>query len=222
MRKRFIVLTIVATLFAAGILTVTVPFIVLSVKTNSLQADYTYLRKDAKYSTKVGVEGVELVTQHISCGYATIEMMSSFYGAKVSEDDLSAKNNGNISTSSSGGFLSELSRSIPSKKFVDKKYLKNDELLKDVHDSLDKGNPVAVEWAAYYEKEWTLHLSLVSEIDIGGDQVTVYNPYGYIEYLTLSEFLGRTTFTSFEKIPPALGFGFAFGIFDKNAVFHAE
>ena len=171
---------------------------------------------------KVEVEGVNLVKQHISCGYATIEMMSEFYGDKVTEDNLDKKNNGGVSTSSTKGFYNEINDSIKNKEFVSKTYLKNDVLLKEIHASLKNNNPVAIEWAAKYEDEWTLHFSLVTSLDLNGDNATVYNPYGYIETLNISEFLDRTTFEAFESMPLFLNFGFAFGAFDKNAIFYLK
>ena len=168
------------------------------------------------------VEGIELVTQHISCGYATIEMMSSFYGNKVSEDDLSNKNNGSVTTSSSSGFLKEVSASIPNKTFIEQRYLKNDELLKNIHSALSNNSPVAIEWAAKYEESWTLHFSLISGLDLKNDKVTVYNPYGYIENISVDEFIDRATFSAYEKMPLFLNFGFAFGAFHKNTIFYAR
>ena len=115
MKKRFIIipLAIVGTL----LLGVSIPFIILGIRTASLDTGYQYLKEDKTYSSKAEVNGLELVTQHISCGYATIEMMSSYYGNKVTEDELETKNNGGISTSSSNGFLAEVNDSIKNKTF---------------------------------------------------------------------------------------------------------
>ena len=199
-----------------------IPFAVLGIKTNNIKTDYSYLKEDSIYATKVEVTGVELVTQHISCGYATIEMLSSFYGKRVTEDELSNKNNGSVSTSSSSGFRKEINESISSKSFVEESYLKNDILLKSIHDSLSLNNPVAIEWAAKYENEWTLHFSVVGGLDLKNDNVTIYNPYGYIENITLDEFINRTSFQAYENMPLFLNFGFAFGAFHKNTVFYAK
>ena len=216
------VITIVSIVVVALALAVLIPFTILSVRTDSLNADYSYLKEDETYSSKVEVEGVELVTQHISCGYACIEMLSTYYGNKVSEDDLDAKNNGAVSTSSSSGFLKEVNRSIPDKEFVKQSYLKNDILLKKIHNSLSKNNPVAIEWAAKYEGEWTLHFSVVTSLNIAGDAVKVYNPYGSIESISIDEFLGRISFKSYQNLPLFLNFGFAFGAFEKNTIFYAK
>lgn len=220
-KKKIIIISIVGGIILSLSLAVAIPFIILGVRSNSIKSDYAYLKEDSNYNYKVEINDLKLVTQHVSCGYATIEMISTYYGKKVSEDDLDKKNS-SISTSSSKGFLNEINQSIPSKNFVMNTYLKNDELLKAIHTSIKNGNPVAVEWAAKYEDEWTLHFSVVSGLDIAGDNVTIYNPYGYIENIHIEEFINRTTFEAYNNMPLFLNFGFAFGAFDKNAIFYCE
>ncbi len=217
MKKKLII--IIAAIISVLALAVATPFAILGIRTASLSKDYSYLKEDEKYSLKVEVEGLELVSQHISCGYASIEMISAYYGNKVTEDDLSTKNKGAISTSSSDGFLKEIKRSISEKKFVKHSYLKHDKLLKEIHESLSKSNPVAIEWAAKYEGEWTLHFSVVTGLDISTDNVEIYNPYGYIENIKVDEFIGRISFKSYQNLPLFLNFGFAFGAFEKNTIF---
>lgn len=221
MKKKLIV-TISSIIVSCIALAVVIPFAILGVKTESVKNDYSYLKSDEIYNSKVEVLGIELVEQHVSCGYATIEMMSAFYGDKVSEDDLDARNKGGVSTSSSNGFLKEINKSITSKTFVKRSYLKNDSLLKNIHDSLANNNPVALEWAAKYNDEWTLHFSLVSGMDLTNDEMTIYNPYGYIEKISVEEFIGRTTFESYKNIPLFLNFGFAYGAFEKNTIFYVK
>ncbi len=217
--KRVIVISVSA-LVGAVVLAIAIPFTVLAVKTANIKSDYAYLIEDAKYKTAVEVEGLEHVTQEISCGYATIEMMSAFYGERVSEETLSERNNGAITTSSSSGFLDEINKTIKDKEFKKSSYLKNDELLKEIHDSLSSNNPVAIEWAAKDKDEWTLHFSVISALDLEGDNITVYNPYGYIEHLPIDTFIKRSTFEAYEDMPLFLNFGFAFGAFEKNTIFH--
>ncbi len=223
MKKKSIIILASSILVGSIGLAILIPFSILGIRTANIKNDYSYLRENDKYSTKVEVDGVDLVTQHISCGYATIEMLSNFYGDKVTEDDLSNKNKGGISTSSSDGFLKEINSSIPNKTFVKRNYLKNDVLLKEIHESLSKQNPVAIEWAAKDESgTWTLHFSVVTGLDISSDNVRVNNPYGLVENITLKEFIDRTTFEAYKNMPLFLGFGFAYGAFDKNTIFYAK
>ena len=219
-KKKKIVLSIIIGLSSALVLAVLFPFAVLGIRTLSIKNNYSYLKEDDRYNIKQEVAGIELVKQEISCGYATIEMMSAYYGNKITEDELSQKNKGNISTSSSDGFLKELRKSVPDQVFVKHSYLNNDILLKEISIALTGERPVAIEWAAKYETEWTLHFSLVTSIDIKNDNVTVYNPYGYIENITIDEFISRTTFEAYKNIPLFLNFGFAFGAFEKNTIFY--
>ena len=221
-KKKKLIIIIISAVVATLALAVAIPFSILGIRTASLKSDYSYLKDDTHYSNKVEIDSIELVTQHISCGYATIEMMSNYYENKVTEDDLSIKNNGGISTSSSDGFLKEINKSIPTKSFIKHSYLKHDVLLKEIRDSLSNGEPVAIEWAAKYENEWTLHFSLVSGMDLSSDIITIYNPYGYIENITADEFINRTSFNAYNKMPLFLNFGFAFGAFEKNTIFYAK
>ena len=220
-KTKIIIITSISSFVLALALATAIPFTVLAVKTNNLKSDYSYLKEDITYKEKVEVVGLELVKQHISCGYASIEMISSYYGNKVTEDDLDNRNDA-ISTSSTNGFLKEINKSITSKTFIKRTYLKHDVLLKEIHDSLKNNNPVAIEWAAKYENEWTLHFSVVSSLDLSSDNVTVYNPYGYIENVSINEFINRTTFKAYKNIPLFLNFGFAFGAFHKNSIFYAK
>ena len=220
-KKSKIIIGITCGVVGALALAVAIPFTVLGIRTANLEADYSYLRNVADYTDKVEIKGIELVKQHVSCGYASIEMISSYYGNKVTEDELDARN-GAVSTASSDGFLKEIKKCIPNKDFVMRSYLKHDVLLKEVHDSLKKNNPVSLEWAAKYENEWTLHFSVITGLDIANDNIIINNPYGYIENITIKEFIDRASFKAYKNIPLFLNFGFAFGAFGKNTIFYAK
>ena len=221
-KTRIIIFSISGFLITVG-LVIGIPFAIYGGKSAAINKKYDYLRSDKNYSKKVEISGLNLVTQHISCGYATIEMLSDYYGSKVTEDELSEKNKGSISTSSTNGFAKEIKRTIPSKQFSKMTYLPNDAYLKTIHTSLMNNNPVAIEWAAKDDSgAWTLHFSVVTGLDLGSDNVTIYNPYGYIENIDVNSFIERTTFKAYKKMPGFLSFGFAFGAFDKNALFYVS
>ena len=221
MKKKKIIIVAISGVVGALALAVAIPFAILGIRTASIKSDYAYLKEDTNYSNKVNIEGIELKKQDISCGYATIEMMSNYYGNKVDEIELGKRNNGAITTSSSNGFLKEINKTITSKTFVKRSYLKNDELLKEIHDSIKNNNPVAIEWAALYEDTWTLHFSLISGLDLENDNITIYNPYGYIENISINEFIDRSTFKAYKNMD-FMAFGFAYGAFEKNTVFYAK
>ena len=223
MKKKKLIIILASSLVGALAIGVGVPFIVLGIKTASIDNDYSYLKDDNEYSLGVSLsKPLNLKKQDVSCGYASIEMISDYYGNKVDEIELSKRNNGAITTQTSDGFLKEINKTIPNKEFVKKSYLKNDELIKEVYGAIKNENPVAIEWAAKYEDEWTLHFSVITAIDYKNDNVEVYNPYGYIENISIKEFIDRASFKAYEHLPMFLGFGFAYGAFEKNTIFYAK
>ena len=220
--KKKLIIVIASSLVGALTLGVGVPFVVLGIRSVTIDNEYSYLVEDKDHYEKVSVSGLNLKKQDVSCGYATIEMLSEYYGDKVTEIELGKRNDGAITTQSSNGFLKEVNKTITTQTFIKKSYLKNDELLKEIYQSLKNNNPVAIEWAAKYDDEWTLHFSVVTAIDFPCDDVTIYNPYGYTEDLTLKEFIDRTSFKAYENLPFFLAFGFAYGAFEKNTIFYAK
>ena len=115
-----------------------------------------------------------------------------------------------------------MNKQFPNYKTTMYKYLKSTELIDKVYESLSNGIPVPFEWAAKYKDEWTLHYSLIIGIDIPNDKITIANPYGYIEEVTIKEFINRTSFESYENMPIFLKLGFGLGIFEKNTIFIVE
>ncbi len=99
------------------------------------------------------------------------------------------------------------------------KYLTNTELIDVLYDNLAAGIPIPFEWAAKYGDEWTLHYSLLTGMDIPNNKVTAANPYGYVEEISIDEFLQRTSFEAWENMPLYLKMAFAIGVFEKNTVF---
>ena len=220
-KKKLIILIITGVVSALG-LAVLIPFSILGMRTASMEVDYAYLLEDTSYNDKLEITGINLKKQDVSCGYATIEMMSEYYGDKVDEIQLSIRNEGAITTQSSNGFLKEVNKTITNKSFVKRSFLKHDNLLKEIHDSIKNNNPVAIEWAAKLEDEWTLHFSLITGVDYSNDNITIYNPYGYIENITTKEFISRASFQAYDNMPLFLAFGFAYGAFEKNTIFCAK
>ena len=115
-----------------------------------------------------------------------------------------------------------MKKQFPKYKTTMYKYLKNTELIDKVYSSLKEGIPVPFEWAAKYKEVWTLHYSLIVGMDIPNDKVTVLNPYGLEENITIKEFLNRTSFKAYKNIPFYFKLAFAFGIFEKNTIFIVE
>ena len=214
-RKKKIFILSAAGVASALVLGTAIPFTVYGIRSSLIENDYTYLLNEHKIAD-VQIEGVPLVKQEVSCGYAIIEMLSGYYGDPVTEEELFSRNGKRVTTATTKGFVVEIKKTIPNVEYSSKQYLKNDELLLSINESLLEGKPVAVEWAAKLEDEWTLHWSIVTGMN--QNAITIHNPYGYIEEITYQEFISRTTFKTFENMPVGYHFGFAYAFFGKNTV----
>lgn len=195
-----------------------VAFTILAIKSNDIDNDFSTIFKSEKYNRSVSVDGVKVITQDVSCGYAVIEMFSAWDGGNTTENSL-YQDYGKVVTSTGKSFCEEFNKQFPKYDTTMYKWLKNTELVDKAYESLANGIPVPFEWAAKLNDEWTLHYSLMIGMDIPSNKVMVANPYGYIEIVSIEELLDRTSFKAFENMPFFYRMGFAFSIFEKNTIF---
>ena len=191
------------------------------IRAAKMKNDYTDIFKNEKYNKPVFVQGITVFPQNYSCGYAVIQMISQWNNSGLTEEVL-YKEHGKIVTSTGKAFAKEMNRKFPEYKTRMYKYLKNTELIDKVYESLATGVPVPFEWAAKKDGEWTLHYSLITGLDVPGNKITIANPYGFVEEMSMEEFLKRTSFDAYEEMPLFIKFGFAYGVFEKNTVFILE
>ncbi len=212
-----IILIVIALLIvvAVGLL------IKLQSRTRQILTDYSEIYEHEKYRTPVYVEEVETITQDVSCGYACIEMFSSWNGGSLTEEDLYDEY-GKVVTSTGDKFCEEMNKRFPEYTTTIHKYMTNTALIDAAYDNLANGLPVPFEWAAKYGDVWTLHYSLLVGMDIPNDKITVANPYGYVEELSVDEFLQRTSFEAYENMPFYFRLAFATGMFEKNTIFTVQ
>ena len=218
MKIKKIVLISTCTLILIVIIVAVVSLLILKSRTNGIQDDYSYVYYDQKYSDPVYIEGIKTIKQDVSCGYAVLEMLSSWAGGNITEESL-LESYGRVVTSTGQSFCDEMNKSIPEFSTRMKKWLKNSEFIDTIYEILSNGIPVPIEWAAESDGLWTLHYSIVIGADIPGDSIIIANPYGYIEDISFEEFLERTTFEAYTDMPLFLKLGFAFGVFEKNTLF---
>ena len=208
----------IAVVLGAAVCAVVVALVVLQVRTGAMLDDWTGIYDDDRYRTPVSVEGVEVIEQDVSCGYAVIEMFSAWSGGDITEESLYDQY-GSVVTSTGPSFCDEMNKQFPQYTTTMRSWLTDTELLDALYQSLARGMPVPIEWAAKLGDDWTLHYSLVTGMDVPADRITVANPYGYTEQLPIADFLSRTSFEAYGDMPLFLRLGFAFGIFEKNAIF---
>ena len=215
------ILIIFAALIMVPVLTAAVAMAILHVRTRSILDDFSSVYQNEKYQTPIMIEEVDVIKQDVSCGYAVIEMFSKWNKGQITEQSLYDQY-GKVVTSTGKAFCAEMNKQFPEYTTTMSKYLKNSELIDQIYENLADGIPVPIEWAALYGDEWTLHYSLIISADIPGDKITVANPYGYCEEISVAELLDRTSFEAYEDMPLFLKLGFAFGIFEKNTLFRVR
>ena len=216
-KQKRILITVTSIILAAAVIC-TAAFIRLQIRSRSLHDDYQTILDSGRFQQSVSVDGVEVITQDVSCGYAVIEMFAKWCGKDITEESLYAEY-GKVITSTGGKFCREMNKRFPEYTTSIHKYLTDSELIDMAYGSLQNGIPVPFEWAALYGDDWTLHYSLIIGMDIPNDRVSIANPYGYYEEITVGELLERTSFEAYEKMPLFLRLAFAFGVFEKNTVF---
>lgn len=197
-------------------------FGLLKIKTNKILDDYSNIYKDEKYQQSYLIDDIDVIKQDVSCGYAVIELFARWNNNFDLTENSLYDEYGKVVTSTGKSFEKEMNKQFSDYTTTMYKYLKSSELIDKVYSSLANGVPVPFEWAAKYENTWTLHYSLIIGIDVASDKITISNPYGYLEEISIEEFISRTSFKAYEKMPIFLKFGFAFGIFEKNAIFIVE
>ncbi len=168
-KKILIILAVVSVILAV---TATVSLAILQKRTNEINDDISGIYTDERYSDPVFVNGVDVIKQNVSCGYAVIEMFSSWSGHSVTEKSLYDQY-GKVVTSTGNSFCKEMNKQFPEYKTTICKYLKNTEYIDAVYESLSDGIPVPFEWAALYDGEWTLHYSLIIGADIPADKLSI-------------------------------------------------
>ena len=221
MKKTKKIFLIIGIIIMIPVVTVVIALAAEYMRTESLINDYSSIYEDSKYSKALYVEGVEVIKQDVSCGYAVIEMFSNWNGGHITEESLFSEH-GKVVTSTGKSFCAEMNRQFPQYRTTMHKNLKSTEMIDLIYENLSEGIPVPFEWAALCDGEWTLHYSLVTGAAILGNKITAANPYGYYEELSIEDFLSRTSFEAYDNMPFFIKLGFAFGIFEKNTVFSVQ
>ena len=206
-------------IIALLVIVILIAFVNVNNKTRNIRNDYSTIYTDSKYQQSLLISNANYIKQDVSCGYAVIEMFAKWNGNNNLTEKTLYDEYGKVVTSTGKSFEKEMNKQFPEYETTMYKYLSNTELVDKVYTSLSNGIPVPFEWAAKLDGVWTLHYSLIVGMDIPNDIVTILNPYGYEEKITVKELLDRTSYEAYENMPIFLKFGFAFGIFEKNTIF---
>ena len=108
-KKILIILAVVSVILAVA---APVSLAILQKRTNEIHDDISGIYTDERYSDPVFVNGVDIIKQNVSCGYAVIEMFSSWSGHSVTEKSLYDQY-GKVVTSTGNSFSKEMNKQFP-------------------------------------------------------------------------------------------------------------
>lgn len=120
---KIILITIICLLLVIAGIAVTA-LIIQKSRTDSINDDFSAVFSDEKYAAPVSVDGVEVITQDVSCGYAVIQMFSSWCGGDITEQMLYDKY-GSVVTSTGASFCEEMNKQFPQYSTTMHQYLTN-------------------------------------------------------------------------------------------------
>jgi hypothetical protein len=172
---------------------------------------------------KVSVSGVALYTQPdgFTCGVTSISIVASFLQQKdippealIEKYDLEAGMQADL-------FTEILKSELPAYNIEYKQNLSNTDLILSIHDQLLNSIPVPIFFGAanpYNEPYNDFHASVVTGLDLVTRQVTILNAYGYIEEISLDEFLNRMSYRPTRDYPLIQKAVLRLGLMDKNCI----
>ena len=95
-----------------GVIVIVSAIAIMEYKTYKINDNYSSVFTDEKYAEAVSVKDIPVITQSVSCGYATIEMFSSWNGSDITETALFDEY-GKVVTSTGKSFSEEMNRRFP-------------------------------------------------------------------------------------------------------------
>jgi hypothetical protein len=139
-----------------------------------------------------------------TCGITSVTIMSNYFNKTDYEvSDLIKKHNAN-GGASFDDIKKWLQLELPDKNIVFKSKTTNEEMIRNIHTSLHKNNPVLISFGApnpFNKPFYDFHASVVYGINLDIEIITIANAYGYVEEISLVDFLNRMSFAEADKYP---------------------
>jgi hypothetical protein len=140
-----------------------------------------------------------------TCGITTVTIISNYFNNTDYEaNDLIEKYSITAGGASDSDLMEWLREELPERTIAYKSNGTDEEMIRDIHASLNDNSPVMISFAApnpYNEPYYDFHGSVVFGIDLDNETIMIANSYGYIEAISLVDFLNRMSFTEIDKFP---------------------
>ncbi len=219
----------VVLIILASLLVIAGAFLVYVLIDTAPLKDVSHLQTevDAMNPQTVSVEGVKLLTQPdgFTCGETTICVTASFCGQKeITPQELITQYQTKGSMNPAR-FVEILSQELPGYTVTYRHNLNDAELLQGIHDQLQQGIPVPVFFGApnpFNKPYYDFHASVVTGLDLAGQQVTIANVYGYEEKISLTDFINRMSYRGTGNYPFVQKAVLKLGMMDKNTYIMME
>jgi hypothetical protein len=167
---------------------------------------------------KIELNGISVKEQPDSttCGITIVTVMSNYFNCTDYEvSDLLNKHNSKGTTDAAELLQLEL----PGREVNFISNVTNDKMIRDIHASLSRGNPIAVYFGApnpYNKPYFDSHGSVIYGINLDSKTITIANSYGFSEEISLVDFLNRMSYAERNKYTSAQRFLWKFLAVSKN------
>jgi hypothetical protein len=217
---------------------ISVGMLIYQTVTDALTNDsVSVLGRRAKFNNNVRAHGLLTRDEEEHKGFAGIEAVARYLGIETPVPANIRKEN-----RTNSDFRSELKRVFPDLEIRQYSNMKNSDFIELIYDEIDAGNAVIVFHSVEkHEKhseeseeetrenesgenggqEFEMRYSLVVDVNIRSDRMTLNDPHGYIIRYPLNEFIQSTRFENYE-MPFYHKFAFTFRIYSKNTVYVIE
>jgi len=172
----------------------------------------------------IELDNISIKTQPnaYTCGMTTVTVVSNYFNnADYEVNDLIKKYNAS-NGSNDNDMKKWLQGELPGRIIVHESNGTNENMIKNIHSSLDNNNPVVIFFGApnpYNEPYYDFHASLIYGINLDNETMTIANSYGYREEISLADFLNRMQYTEINKYPSVQQFQIKRNRQDRNAYF---
>jgi len=162
-----------------------------------------------------------------TCGITTVTVVSNYYNNTDYEaNDLIEKYRVNTSKGKTDNDMKKwLQSELPGKNIVYESNGTNEEMIGNIHTSLSNGNPVVIAFGSpnpYNEPYYDSHFSIVCGINLDNETISIANSYGYMEEISLVDFLNRMSFAEVDKYPSFLRLAIKMNRMGRNRYFEIK
>ncbi len=169
------------------------------------------------------VEGVEPYTQPdpYTCAVTAQSIIISFLTNKSAPPESLIEKYGLTRGMKLEQFIDILAKELPDYEVYYQHDKSDLDMIQAIQRQLSSGIPVPVFLGTpnpYNEPYYDFHASVVTSIDLEKQEIGIVNPYGYLEQISLMEFLDRMSYRGIRNYPLVQRVVLKLGLMDRNSI----